>query len=126
MPLIVGLASKNSVLSAITGVSYEKFNYLHRTAGRVCVLTSALHTFGWVKTGLGKHGPGHDVFTTGVVAGVGLIVMYLTSFKLVRSVFYEFFILCHISFGLMFIVGSYYHWKPMKMWIWVSLRAPPI
>ncbi|WOO82515.1 Ferric reductase transmembrane component 3 [Vanrija pseudolonga] len=118
MPFIVGLASKNNVLSALTGISYEKFNYLHRAAGRVCVLTTALHTFAWVKKGLGTHGPGNEVFTTGVIAAVGLLMMFLTSFQPIRQLLYEFFLLCHIAFGLMFIIAAYYHWPPFSYWVW--------
>ncbi|KAL1408716.1 ferric-chelate reductase Frp1 [Vanrija albida] len=121
MPFIVGLASKNNVLSALTGISYEKFNYLHRAAGRVCVLTTALHTFAWIKKGLGKHGPGDVVFTTGVVAAVGLLMMFLTSFQPIRKMFYEFFLIAHIAFALMFIVAAYLHWPDFDYWVWPCL-----
>ncbi|TXT10807.1 hypothetical protein VHUM_02312 [Vanrija humicola] len=121
MPFIVGLASKNNVLSALTGISYEKFNYLHRAAGRVCVLTTALHTFAWVKKGLGKHGPGNVVFTTGVIAAIGLLMMFLTSFQPIRKAFYEFFLIAHIAFGLMFIIAAYYHWPEFNYWVWPCL-----
>jgi len=117
MPFIVGLAGRNNALSYLTGISYEKFNYLHRAAGRVCVLTTALHTFGWVKKGLGKHGPGHEVFTTGVVAAVALLVMFLTSFKFIRARLWEAFMVFHVVFGLMFITAAWAHWPPFKNWI---------
>lgn len=78
-------------------MSYEKLNYMHRAAGRVCVLTSFIHTFGYIKKGLGKHGPGSLVFTTGIVAIVALFLMYITSFAIARRWFYEAFLAVHIA-----------------------------
>lgn len=123
LPLIVGLASKNNVLSAITGISYEKLNYLHRAAGRVCVLTTWIHWAAWVQKGLGKHGPGTEIFLTGVLGCTALTLMFLTSFALVRRVMYEFFLFVHIVMCILFLVAVYFHspnrW--FQMWVWPSL-----
>ncbi|GMK58647.1 hypothetical protein CspeluHIS016_0600890 [Cutaneotrichosporon spelunceum] len=123
LPLIVGLASKNNVLSAITGISYEKLNYLHRASGRVCVLTTYLHWGKWVQKGLGRHGPGSEIFLTGVLGCVALSLMFLSSFALVRRVAYEFFLLVHILMGIVFLVAVYFH-SPARWfqyWVWPSL-----
>ncbi|CAK9787366.1 unnamed protein product [Cutaneotrichosporon oleaginosum] len=123
LPLIVGLASKNNVLSAITGISYEKLNYLHRAAGRVCVLTSWIHWAKWVQKGLGKHGPGSEIFLTGVLGVTALSLMFLSSFALVRRVAYELFLFVHILMGIVFLVAMYFH-SPSRWfqhWVWPSL-----
>jgi predicted ferric reductase len=123
LPLIVGLASKNNVLSAITGISYEKLNYLHRAAGRVCVLTTWIHWAKWVEKGLGKHGPGTEIFLTGVLGATALTLMFLSSFALVRRIAYEFFLLVHILMGVIFLVAVYFH-SPNRWfqhWVWPSL-----
>lgn len=121
MPLIVGLASRNNVISYMTGISYEKLNYLHRASGRVCVLTTWLHTLGWFHKGLGKHGPGTVIFLSGMLGSVAVLVLWLTSFQLVRKTFYELFLFFHITMGIMFIVASYYHWPRMAEWTWIAL-----
>lgn len=121
MPLIVGLASRNNIISYMTGISYEKLNYLHRAAGRVCILTTWLHTLGWFHKGLGHHGPGTVIFLSGMVGAVAALVLWLTSFQIVRKTFYELFIFFHITMGIMFIVASYYHWPRMAEWTWVAL-----
>jgi hypothetical protein len=53
IPLIIGLAGKNNTISYLTGISYQRLNYLHRASGRVCLLTSWLHTIGWIQIGVG-------------------------------------------------------------------------
>lgn len=123
LPLIVGLASKNNLISYFTGVSYEKLNYLHRASARVCVLTTWVHWILWVKKGLGKHGPKTDpvLFNSGVVACVGLTIMFLTSFRFVRQMMYETFLFVHITMCLMFLVGSYFHFKRLSYWAWAAL-----
>lgn len=121
MPLIVGLASRNNVISYLTGISYEKLNYLHRASGRVCVLTTWLHTLGWFHKGLGRHGPGTVIFLSGMLGAVAVLVLWLTSFQIVRKTFYEIFLFFHITMGIMFIVASYYHWPRMAEWTWIAL-----
>lgn len=63
MPLIIALAGKNNLVSCrscptfrgdlvlistlvLTGISYEKLNFLHRAAGRVCFLCVWIHSGG--------------------------------------------------------------------------------
>lgn len=122
MPFIVGLASKNNVLSFITGISYEKFNFLHRAAGRVALLGVAVHVLGWAEKGVAAaHGPGTEMFAAGVLAAIALFFMYITSFAIARRVMYEAFLLIHISMGIIYMVGCYFHWPDFKIWIWVSM-----
>jgi predicted ferric reductase len=121
IPLIIALASRNNIISWITGVSYEKLNYLHRAAGRVCVLTTWLHTLGWFHKGLGRHGPGTVIFLSGMLGSVAALILWLTSFALARRIAYEFFLVTHILMSVLFIVGSYYHWPRLGEWCWVGL-----
>jgi DMSO/TMAO reductase YedYZ heme-binding membrane subunit len=101
VPLIIGLASRNNAISWLTGVSYEKLNYLHRAAGRVCCLLSWVHTMSWVQRGLAHDVmPGDPQFAAGVVGLAGLTIMLLTSFAFIRRVMYEAFIVIHIMFCL--------------------------
>lgn len=121
IPLVVGLASRNNVISFVTGIGYEKLNYLHRAAGRVCILTTWLHTLGWFHKGLGKHGPGTEIFLTGMLGSVACLIMWLTSFQLCRHWFYEAFLVAHILMGIIFIACAYLHWPRMGEWCWVGL-----
>ncbi|TXT11226.1 hypothetical protein VHUM_01977 [Vanrija humicola] len=122
IPLVVGLASRNNVLSYLTGIGYEKLNFLHRTAARVLVLSVALHAFTWAHRGLPKDNNIHsDVFKWGVSAGACLLVVFFTSFAIVRRVAYEAFLFIHIVFVLMFLVAVYHHYEPYNYWVWPGL-----
>ncbi|GMK58481.1 hypothetical protein CspeluHIS016_0505130 [Cutaneotrichosporon spelunceum] len=116
IPILIALAGRNNTVSWVTGISYEKLNYLHRTAGRVAVLTTWIHAFGWVQKGLGNHGPGSDVFLTGMLSAIAGLIMLLTSFALVRRVLYEFFLVVHIAMCFIFIIGAWYHWPRLGWW----------
>ncbi|BEI93595.1 uncharacterized protein CcaverHIS019_0600540 [Cutaneotrichosporon cavernicola] len=121
IPILIALAGRNNTVSWITGISYEKLNYLHRTAGRVAVLTTWIHCFGYVHKGLGKHGPGSDVFMTGMLSGIAGLIMLLTSFALVRRIMYEFFLVVHITMCFIFIVAAWFHWPKLGWWPWTGL-----
>lgn len=123
LPLIVGLASKNNGISWVTGVSYEKLNYLHRASARVCVLTSWVHWTLWVKKGLGHHGPAEDpiLFRGGVVAIIGLSLMFLTSFRFMRQMLYETFLFIHVTMCILFLVGCYFHFRRLRYWAWSAM-----
>lgn len=46
-PFTVALGTRESILSLITGVPYQHFNFLHRWTGRIIYVQSALHTLAW-------------------------------------------------------------------------------
>lgn len=102
VPLIIGLANRNNLISLLTGISYEKLNYLHRAAGRVCVLTSSIHSIGWASKSAMSHAfaPGSYIFNTGMVAWAGLLLIYISSFRTVRAWMYEAFLALHIAMAL--------------------------
>jgi len=46
LPLVIGLAGKNNVLSKVTGFAYESLNVLHRWSARFVLVSSAIHIGG--------------------------------------------------------------------------------
>jgi hypothetical protein len=46
IPLVIGLAGKNNVLSKLTGFAYESLNVLHRWSARFIIVSSAIHIGG--------------------------------------------------------------------------------
>lgn len=120
LPLIVGLASKNNTLSFLTGISYEKLNYLHRAAGRVCVLTSWIHCLAFVVGGIP---PTSKFFITGMIAWVALSLMFVSSIALVRRAMYELFLIIHILMAVTFLVGCWFHARSsyFQIWIWAAM-----
>lgn len=47
LPLIILLVAKNNPVTLLTGITYQKLNFLHRAASRACLLCSWIHAIGW-------------------------------------------------------------------------------
>ncbi|EEY21463.1 conserved hypothetical protein [Verticillium alfalfae VaMs.102] len=56
-PFSVLLASRESILSILTGVPYQAFNFLHRWVGYIILLQSVLHAIVWCVICIGLYGP---------------------------------------------------------------------
>lgn len=46
-PLTVLLSSRESLLTLMTGISYQHFTFLHRWCGRIIFIQAAVHTIAW-------------------------------------------------------------------------------
>lgn len=46
IPLVIGLAGKNNVISKLTGFAYESLNVLHRWSARMIILLATIHIGG--------------------------------------------------------------------------------
>ncbi|KAI0320573.1 ferric reductase NAD binding domain-containing protein [Amylostereum chailletii] len=110
LPLIVVLGTKNNIIGWITGVGYEKLNYLHRMASRTVMVLIWLHAAGRIDLGLtGETAITHYYIICGIVGAAALTILCLISIRPVRQVSYEFFLIIHFSFVLLFLVTSYFH-----------------
>lgn len=122
MPLIVGLAGRNNLVALLTGISYEKLNWLHRTAGRTCVLTAWTHMGAMVgQVGKPTVNPANLTTATGILALTCISVMFLSSFGLFRCLAYEVFIALHICMGITLLVALYHHRPMYRHWVWASM-----
>jgi len=54
IPLIIGLCSKNNILSKLTGFAYESLNVLHRWSARVVIVLSFIHVGGRIRVSSGR------------------------------------------------------------------------
>ncbi|KAI9637640.1 uncharacterized protein MKK02DRAFT_7981, partial [Dioszegia hungarica] len=113
IPLIIALAGKNNFISLLTGLSYEKLNFLHRAAGRVCLLCSWLHVVGYLFL-LGG-------VSLGMTSILALSLMYIVSMRWVRRRIYEFFLVAHICFAALFLAGVIMHWSAVDIWIYPGI-----
>lgn len=115
LPLIILLIMKNNPISFLTGISYQKLNYLHRAASRACLICSWTHAIAWTPRVLAKGHFDHAYIiwvspsiyrcmkltgAQGLVALFSFTMLWTTSFRLVRRVAWEFFILAHIVFSM--------------------------
>lgn len=122
-PLSVLLANRESLLSLITGVPYQSFNFLHRWLGYVIFVQSALHTIGWSVIEIRLYQPQPKVAQTwivqtymvwGVVAMLLLTILFVLSTPWgIRMTGYEFFRKAHYVLAMIYIGACYAHWDAL-------------
>ncbi|KAJ3815726.1 ferric reductase NAD binding domain-containing protein [Lentinula lateritia] len=121
IPLITALGTKNNIITFITGVSYEKLNYLHRMAARVVFVLVWVHAGAKVSS---KDPDGLDQtwLRCGILAASSLTSLCIISVRPVRSRAYEFFFYTHLVLVLLFLVGAYRHSEEFsyQTYVWPS------
>ncbi|KAH8107421.1 hypothetical protein DFH11DRAFT_1732402 [Phellopilus nigrolimitatus] len=128
LTFIVALAGKNNIVSALTGIGYEKLNILHRAASRTIVLLIWVHLWGWWKIGLTDEIAPNTWFTeVGIVGAVALTLATLLGAKQLRDRAYDVFVVGHVVLVLVFLLAGYFHvrvfpgykpymWPPLLIW----------
>ncbi|PWN53210.1 hypothetical protein IE53DRAFT_384319 [Violaceomyces palustris] len=118
IPLVIGLASKNNVISILTGFSYTSLSLLHRWCARLCLCLALFHTFArvWV---------GNDLRQRFAFWGVGaLLALALTIFgasKPLRTKYYELFAYSHIVLFSIFLGCLWLHRPETSPYIYGGL-----
>ncbi|KAF8637231.1 hypothetical protein AX17_002962 [Amanita inopinata Kibby_2008] len=116
LPLLIGLGMKNNVISLLTGVSFNKLNYMHRMVARVLCILTWLHGAGRVSLStafyprlIGKEMWGHNWVQCGLLGSIAISLLVLLSIRPLREAGYEFFLLMHFILAMIFLVSSYFH-----------------
>jgi ferric-chelate reductase len=130
-PLTVALASRESVLSLITGIPYQHFNFLHRWSGRIIYVQSVLHTIMWTIVQANLYQPQPRQYRNFIrqqymIFGcfATLFVSFLFFFSLrpvIRWTGYEFFRKAHYFVALLYIGACWGHWAQLACWMIPSL-----
>ncbi|POS85375.1 hypothetical protein EPUL_001690, partial [Erysiphe pulchra] len=99
MCLSIFLGLKHTPLSLLTDQSYEKLNCLHQIAGHSSIASLFLHTVVYI-TSLSQAGKlstviGEKAQVMGILAGLSLLIIFLTAIFL-RKTHYEAFYIIHI------------------------------
>ncbi|KAA1477942.1 hypothetical protein DENSPDRAFT_885508 [Dentipellis sp. KUC8613] len=121
VPIVFALAGKNNVLSLLSGVPYEKLNYIHRFAGRVTVLAANVHAIGffyhWSMAGTASQSLAQPFVRYGLAALISVDILALGSMRYVREKSYALFWLSHTAGFLCLLVAAYHHVPPTKPYI---------
>ncbi|EXJ64808.1 hypothetical protein A1O7_01146 [Cladophialophora yegresii CBS 114405] len=130
-PMSVMLSSRESLLSIITGVPYQSFNFLHRWLGYIIFVQSALHTIGWCVIQMRLYQPQPSVglewiqeeyMIWGVLAMFFLTVLFVLSTPwAIRRTGYEFFRKCHYVMAILYIGACWGHWSKLNCYLIPSL-----
>ena len=119
MPWIVALSMKANFITMLTGIGHERLNVLHRWAAYICLFLSLVHTIPFYVTPIWDQG-GLAVFKTyftgqtyiygtGVGALVPLLVLCVHSLPVLRSKFYELFVVLHVPISIVFLGMLFWH-----------------
>ncbi|KAJ5709845.1 hypothetical protein N7493_009437 [Penicillium malachiteum] len=130
-PLSVLLSTRESLLSVITGLPYQSFNFLHRWLGYIIFVQSSLHTIGWCVVELRLYQPQPSVgiewitqtyMIWGLVAMSLLLLLFVLSTPWgIRMTGYETFRKMHYILAMVFIGACWAHWKQLKCFLLPSL-----
>ncbi|KAJ9122750.1 hypothetical protein QFC24_004179 [Naganishia onofrii] len=114
IPIIFGLGGRNSLFRFLLfGRHTNTALRIHKLAGRLCFLCSALHVGLWMrkwlisgKLAIASASP-HIIW--GYVAIASLALLTITSLPFIRRMAHGFFLSCHIVGFTMFLVGLTMH-----------------
>ncbi|GKT51365.1 ferric reductase transmembrane component 3 [Colletotrichum spaethianum] len=138
-PLSVLFSTRESILSLLTGVPYQNFNFLHRWVGYIIVVQSVLHTIGWLVIEVRLYQPQPTVaeewisqlyMIWGCIALFFLMALYVLSLPpVIRLTGYEFFRKSHYVLAMLYVGACIGHWKNLECFmipalvIWFLDRA---
>ncbi|KAG6224037.1 hypothetical protein E4U25_002710 [Claviceps purpurea] len=126
-PLSIMLSSRESLLTVLTGVPYQSFNFLHRWLGYIMVVQASFHTIGWciIEGRLYQPQPkvGIEWITqTYMIWGIVAIILLLLIFVLstpwaIRATGYEFFRKAHYVLAMVYIGACWAHWNKLECFL---------
>ncbi|RBR20351.1 uncharacterized protein FIESC28_05315 [Fusarium coffeatum] len=130
-PLTVMLASRESILSLLTGVPYQSFNFLHRWLGYIILVQALLHTIAWIVIETKLYAPQPDAalqlitekyMIWGIVATLLIMLLFVLTLPVViRRTGYEFFRKAHYVLAMVYIGACYAHWDKLSCFLYSSL-----
>lgn len=127
LPLVILLAGKNNIVGWLTGVGYEKLNWLHRWVSRILFLNVTIHMgfwfTDWARYDYIKVKLATDVITQrGFSAWCILLWIVLSSLAPIRRWNYEFFFVQHIVTYIGFLAAVYLHLPAeVKVYVWIPI-----
>lgn len=126
-PLSIMLSSRESILSLVTGLPYQTFNFLHRWLGYVIFIQSAVHTIGWCVVEIRLYQPQPTVaiewvtqvyIIWGIVAMILLLLLVVLSTPWgIRLTGYEAFRKLHYVLAMVYIGACWAHWEQLKVFL---------
>jgi len=126
-PLSVLLSSRESILSLVTGLPYQSFNFLHRWLGYIIFAQSALHTIGWCIVEIRLYQPQPTTGLEWIVQTYmiwGLVAMILITLLVVlstpwaiRFTGYEVFRKTHYVLAMVYLGACWGHWAKLNVFL---------
>ncbi|OCF32660.1 hypothetical protein I316_05581 [Kwoniella heveanensis BCC8398] len=120
VPMIIALAGKNNLISFLTGIPYDRLNYLHKASARLCLLGVWIHAGGhWKLThGWNKEAWAKNISHWGFTGIFTITLLTVLSFPWFRRRMFEFFLVAHIALVALMLAAFVMHWRAMDVWIY--------
>ncbi|WVQ95167.1 hypothetical protein IAU59_002261 [Kwoniella sp. CBS 9459] len=120
VPMIIALAGKNNLISFLTGIPYDRLNYLHKASARLCLLGVWIHAGGhWRLThGWNKEIWGKTISHWGFTGIFTITLLSVLSIPWFRRRMFEFFLVVHIALVALMLAAFVMHWRAMDVWIY--------
>ncbi|KAG5959827.1 hypothetical protein E4U57_000466 [Claviceps arundinis] len=126
-PLSIMLSSRESLLTVLTGVPYQSFNFLHRWLGYIMVVQASFHTIGWCiiegrfyqpQPKVGIEWITQTYMIWGIVAMILLLLIFgLSTPWAIRATGYEFFRKAHYVLAMVYIGACWAHWNKLECFL---------
>ncbi|KAF2024347.1 ferric-chelate reductase [Setomelanomma holmii] len=127
IPLIFLLAGKNNIIGYLSGVSYERLNWLHRWSARTMLLTATIH-MGYFFTSWARYNyigwklKNDNISWKGMTAWSVLVWIVFSSMTPIRGWCYELFLIQHLISFAIFIGFVYIHVPAdFKVYVWIPV-----
>ena len=131
LPLVVLMAGKANVVGCLTGTSYERLNWIHRSVARCTLATALVHASYFLRSWARYDYIGRMLATDlhsrrGLGALCVLAWLVLASVAPVRGWRYELFVAQHLVSAVGFLVAVWLHvpdsasayvWSPVGLWV---------
>ncbi|KIV85429.1 hypothetical protein PV11_01125 [Exophiala sideris] len=128
LPLIFLLAGKQNVIGFLSGIGYERLNWLHRWVARILWLTVTFHMGFWFSSWAQSDYiliqlKTDDMTQTGFAGWCTLTAILLTSFLPIRRLNYEVFLILHLILfsGFIGCVMIHVDYGPGYVWACVGI-----
>ncbi|KAK9446640.1 ferric-chelate reductase [Limtongia smithiae] len=140
LPLVFLYGGRNNILLWLTNWSHSTFLLLHRWIAAIATLQAILHSLiylhAYVRAGTHASESREPYWYWGIVATLGLFILFPSSVIPIRTRFYEIFLAWHVIISILVVAGCYWHivfkfshewgyetWIIMCMAIWTFDRV---
>ncbi|SGZ50201.1 CIC11C00000004282 [Sungouiella intermedia] len=130
-PFIFVLAGKSNTISMLTGIGYEKLNWLHQFISLASCVLAIIHTIPFIQQALAEGGTSNlanaftdNIYINGIPPLVLLILLCSMFRKEIRKYFYELSFHFHWMMGCGYFGTLMYHvYKQLNMerYLWATL-----
>lgn len=113
LPLLFLYAGRNNILLWITDWSHSTFLLLHRWVAAIATVQATLHSviylYDYSKRGKHNAEAKKPYWYWGIIATLGMLLLFPTSALPVRRLLYEVFLAWHVSISILIVAACYWH-----------------